>query len=218
VNIYAHRGDSANLPENTLTAFARAIEIGSDGIELDVHATSDGVPVVIHDRSLMRTSGIDLNVDEILWNELRERADSVPTLAEVLSLVGDSLHLDLEVKQSGIAESVLEVLSKAPHVGWSISSFDWDTLRSVREHAPAADLWLLGLVWNTEMERAAADLGGTCAALYDSVITEATVKAVHAAGLQVMVWTVNDVNRGAQLEVWGVDALCTDNPTAFISG
>src|SRR4051812_42119977 len=103
--VFAHRGFSATYPENTLLAFKKALVLGIDGIELDVHATADGFPVVIHDRAVERTTNGAGHVDELPLATLRRfdagRGERVPTLAEVLELVQDRAYLDIEVKGRG---------------------------------------------------------------------------------------------------------------------
>ena len=88
-------------PENTMRAFRQALAIGVDGIELDVHATADGIPVVIHDRDIGRTTNGDGYVDQVPLVRLETfdagQGERVPTLAEVL-WVGDAAHLDIEYK------------------------------------------------------------------------------------------------------------------------
>src|SRR3954451_9117490 len=104
--VYGHRGLSGRFPENTLLACREALAAGGDGIEFDVHATSDGVPVIIHDRGLERPANGMGKVDEVPLSRLRAldagRGERVPTLAEVLDLVGDRAHLDIEIKQPGV--------------------------------------------------------------------------------------------------------------------
>src|SRR5690349_19688410 len=116
--IYGHRGASTEAPENTPRAFARAIELGSDGIEFDLQATADRVPVVLHDRDVRRTTNGQGAVDRLTLSELRALdagdGERVPTFDEVLELVGDRLHLDLEIKQGGIEAEVLSVLERHP--------------------------------------------------------------------------------------------------------
>src|ERR687897_2066626 len=113
--IYAHRGASAIHPENTLRAFRHALAIGVDGIELDVHATADAIPVVIHDRDIERTTDGVGYVDEMPLARLSTfdagDGERVPTLAEVLALVGDAVQLDVELKGIGIERAVLDVLA-----------------------------------------------------------------------------------------------------------
>src|SRR6187200_2440153 len=102
VTIYGHRGASAELPENTLPAFALAKELGAYGIELDVHLSRDGVPVVIHDESVDRTTNGSGDVANLDLASLRQldagNGATIPTLIEVLDVVGDTLHVDIEVK------------------------------------------------------------------------------------------------------------------------
>src|SRR6266508_4424456 len=116
MRIYAHRGASATEPENTLRAFRRALDIGAEGIEFDVHLTADRVPVVIHDRNVARTTNGRGNVDELTLAELTEldagNSERIPTFHDVLDLVGDRVHLDVEIKQAGIEREVLATLAR----------------------------------------------------------------------------------------------------------
>jgi glycerophosphoryl diester phosphodiesterase len=216
MQLYAHRGASQTYPENTIAAFAEAVRLGVDGIELDIHATADGVPVIIHDASLSRTATSDAVVTDLTLKELRTVAPSVPTFDDVLKLVGSSIHLDVEVKQAGVEPAVLDTLARYPDARWSISSFDWSVLAQFRALDPTCDLWLLSPVLSDELVDTAHRLGATAAALYAPGITEDTVHHVHKAGLKVMAWTVNDVERAEQLDQWGTDAFCTDAPQLFV--
>ena len=106
----AHRGDKYNCPENTMAAFKRAIESGVDMIETDVRATSDGELVLIHDRSALRTAGVDKNIDEMTLAEVREldagsifseeyRGEKVPTVKEFIELIkGTQVLVNWELK------------------------------------------------------------------------------------------------------------------------
>jgi glycerophosphoryl diester phosphodiesterase len=216
VQIYAHRGASQTHAENTIGAFAEAVRLGVDGIELDIHATSDGVPVVIHDSSLGRTTGADSEVSDLTLDRLRSIAPTVPTFAEVLDLVGSALHFDIEVKQEGVEAAVLELLERYPDVRWSISCFDWTVLERFRELDASCDLWLLSSLLTDELIEKATRLKATAAALNAPAIMEETIKAAHDAGLKVMAWTVNDIDRARQLDAWGLDMLCTDAPHLFV--
>lgn len=214
--IYAHRGASSTQPENTLDAFAEAIRLGADGIELDVQGTADGVPVILHDQSLSRTTGRDLDVNVVSFATLRELAPSVPTLTEVLRLVGDRAHLDIEIKANGIAEQTIAALADVHEVRWAISCFDWTVIQACRALCSSADLWLLSIAWTPTLLATAAETGTRVVALYDRIVDEQLVNETHERGLDLMVWTVNDPDRAAQLRDWGVDALCTDNPAAML--
>ncbi|MDQ2682876.1 MAG: glycerophosphodiester phosphodiesterase [Chloroflexota bacterium] len=217
MKIYAHRGASRTHPENTLDAFAEAIQVGADGIELDIHCTADDVPVVMHDRSLERTAGVDRDVNQISLEELRQIAPQVPSLDEVFALVGGKLHFDLEVKQENIVEQTLAVIDRHPELRWAVSSFDWNVIRAFRSQQPASDLWLLGMTLAEDMISTAQEIGATTLALHDLAVGEDTVPRANEAGYEVMVWTVNDPVRGQTLKRWGVSAICTDTPADFMS-
>ncbi len=147
MKIYAHRGASAELPENTIAAFQRAIDLRADGIELDVHLSSDGVPVVIHDETVDRTTDATGAVNMMTAAQLGQldagRHQGVPTLAAVLDLIGSRLHVNIEIKSNQAGQAVIDEVGRRPELRWAISSFDWDVLRFVKSELPAADLWPL---------------------------------------------------------------------------
>jgi glycerophosphoryl diester phosphodiesterase len=212
--IYGHRGLSGRFPENTLLAFREALEAGVDGIEFDVHATSDGVPVIIHDRSLERTTNGTGFVDEVALSRVREldagRGERVPTLEEVLTLIGDRAHFDIEVKQAGIEKTVLDVLAGHPETRWAISSFDWETLRTLRSLAADAELWPLSPHWGSEVVEVARELRSPTVALFAGAYTPAVAAELQETGLSVLVWTVNEASEAVRINGLGAAALCTD--------
>jgi glycerophosphoryl diester phosphodiesterase len=216
VQIFAHRGASVNHPENTLRAFRHALVIGVGGIELDVRATADGIPVVIHDRDIERTTDGVGYVDEMPMARLATfdagDGERVPTLAEVLALVGDAAQLDIEIKGAGIERAVLKVLAEYPAVTWAISSFDWDTLRTMRRLDPVAELWPLAESVGDDLFAIAAELGSPAVSLIAGAYTTETAPNLRHAGLRVVVWTVNDPREARRIADLGAFALCTDDP------
>jgi glycerophosphoryl diester phosphodiesterase len=214
--IYAHRGASGIHPENTLRAFRHALASGVDGIELDVHATADGFPVVIHDRDVGRTTDGAGYVDQIPLARLETfnagDGERVPTLAEVLALVGDAAHLDIEIKAPGVERAVLDILARYPAVRWAISSFSWDALRTVRRLDPAAEVWPLAERDGDDLIAIAAELGSPVVSLFSGGYTAETAAKLRDAGLRVIVWTVNDPREARRIADLGAFALCTDDP------
>jgi glycerophosphoryl diester phosphodiesterase len=214
--IYAHRGSSGTHPENTLAAFREAIAAGADGIELDVHATFDRVPVVIHDRAVERTTNGTGNTDELSLAQLQTfdagDGERVPTLAEVLELIGDRLHLDIEVKGHGIEAEVFRTLAGYPDLRWAISSFDWNTLRALRRLDAEAVLWPLAVEVTDELFTTAAELASPAVSLFAAAYAADTASALRAAGLEVVVWTVNDEDEARRVRDLRAFALCTDFP------
>ena len=221
MQIYAHRGASAIHPENTLRAFQHALAIGVDGIELDVHATADGIPVVIHDRAVERTTDGAGYVDEMPLARLATfdagDGERVPTLADVLALVGDAAHLDIEIKGAGIERAVLEVLAEYPDVRWAISSFAWDTLRAVRQLDSVAEIWPLTERVADDLFAVATELESPAVSLFTGAYTDESAVSLNNAGLRVVVWTVNDPREARRVADLGAFALCTDDPQRISS-
>ena len=214
--VYAHRGDSAAYPENTLLAFRQAMRSGAYGIELDLHATSDGTVVVIHDRSLERTTTGRGYVDEHSLAVVRAAdagdGERVPTFAEVLDLVGDALHFDLEIKQPGIEAAVLDILARHQAARWAVSSFDWEILRTMRTLDGAAELWPLAMHVDDALLDVASRLSSPCVAIDTGAYTAASAQVIRDAGLAAMVWTVNDPDEALRVRDLGAVAMCTDKP------
>lgn len=146
MKVYAHRGASIEQPENTLAAFRRALELGSPGIELDIHLTKEGVPVIIHDETVDRTTNGSGAVGELTLEQVKAldagNGEQIPTLREVFELVGDRAHFNLEIKTAVAADAMLAVLSDFPQVRWATSCFDWAALNHVHAQRPEADCWL----------------------------------------------------------------------------
>jgi len=217
--IYAHRGASIEQPENTLAAFRRAIEIGAPGIEIDVHLTADGVPVVIHDSSVDRTTNGEGQVAELTLAQIREfdagNGERIPTFRETLDVVAGRCKLDIEVKASDAAAAVLAEIAHYPNLDWLISSFRWDSLEFVREQDPDAELWVLSYDATPEAVAMGKKLGASALNLAYSFVNKDVVDRVKAEGIDVGVWTINDVDEAKRQREYGVVAICSDDPEAL---
>ena len=145
---YAHRGlhnIQRHIPENSLAAFRLALEKGY-GAELDVHLTQDGKLVVMHDESLKRTAGVEKNLCDCTWEELRplrlEGTDEpIPLLEEVLAVFEGKAPLVVEIKTFGgnhkvLTESVCKILDRFPRLDFCIESFDPRVLMWLRKNRP----------------------------------------------------------------------------------
>jgi glycerophosphoryl diester phosphodiesterase len=214
--IYAHRGASATHPENTLLAFRAALESGADGIELDVHLTADGIPVVIHDRDVARTTDGYGLVDEMPLKRLQAldagRGERVPTLAEVVSLISDAVHLDIEIKAPASWPHALDVLGQFPSARYAISSFAWETLRDIRRRDARVELWPLAERASDDLLAIAAALGAPLVALAAAAYTPESAARLRESGRGAMIWTVNDGAEAKRVRDLGARALCTDDP------
>lgn len=222
MQIFAHRGTSGHDPENTLRAFRGAIAAGADGVEFDVHATADRVPVVIHDRDVSRTTDGAGSIDEVSL-EAAKRLDAgggerIPTLDEALDLLGGNLRLYVEVKQTGIEREVLDVLARHLDSRWLIGSFDLDVLRAVRAASAAAEIWIIAVYPTDEIFAAAQALRATTLSLFVHTTDADVAQRCRAAGLDLAVWTVNDVEIARSMRDLGAVAICTDYPAEIIGG
>jgi glycerophosphoryl diester phosphodiesterase len=136
----AHRGASVEAPENTLRAFQRALELGVDGIELDVQVTRDGIPVVFHDFTLTRLTGTRGRLADRTWAELqklRVRGEPIPTLAETLSLTRKRALVQIEIKKGAPLAPILAAIRKTASTKYVIlASFEPDILRQAATLAP----------------------------------------------------------------------------------
>lgn len=213
--IIAHRGTPREHPENSLPGFAHALTHGADGVELDVHVTSDGVPVVHHDPTLHGGPHAGrpiaaLDAADVLATALAPGVP-VPTLAEVLALVAPRATVYVEVKAVDAEAAVAAVLaghgSRAP-----VHSFDHRISRRVRALAPDTPVGVLSTSYLMDNVAAVRAAGARDLWQHWSMIDAALVRDAHAAGIRVVAWTVNDVDVARRLAGYGVDGLCTDLP------
>ena len=230
----AHRGASAYAPENTLSAIRQGVELGSDLVEVDVQRTRDGALVLVHDANLARTTDAervlprrspwrvsDLTHDEILrldagsWFSPAYAGERIPTLDQALDLlVLADTGLQLEVKQPdlhpGIAADVATALRSRPTPRVVVQSFDPEVAHDVARLAPLVPVGLLG--HPTVRRLAAVAEWAWQVNPRHRRATAAYVDAVHAAGLDCLVWTVDrpaDMQRALAL---GVDGVITNRP------
>jgi glycerophosphoryl diester phosphodiesterase len=221
---YAHRGASAEAPENTLAAFRRALEVGADGIELDVHLAADGVPVVIHDATVERTTDAvglvaDWRADELAtvdagrWFAPAFAGEGVPTLAEVLKLVAGRLRVNVEIKAAAVVPALLALLPRFPETEVILSCFDRAVTAQLRRADPHLPLAVLaeGPSWHRLIPEAVA-LRASALHLHAGMVTRPLMGAARAAGLPVYVWTVDDAGEARTLIRAGVSGLFSNDP------
>ncbi len=218
--IYGHRGAPAEYPENTIAGFQRALDLGIYGIELDVHLSKDGVAVVCHDETLDRTTNAKGPISDFTAAELREvdagDGEYVPTLLEVLELVGDSLHVDIEVKANAAGKAVLDDVRKVDGLRWLVSSFDWDVLRYVREQDADADLWVLTMGATEDAIETYSELDAGALAIWQQAVDSDIVAFLRERSIPWWPWTVNEPERAKEMFEWGAIGICTDNPAMEI--
>ena len=219
--IIAHRGASAEAPENTLAAFRRALVLKADGIELDVQLSRDGVPVVFHDPNLLRLTGQRGRLAARTWPELKKlhvlgSKEGIPRLVDVLAFTRRRIVVQIELKRGADVASVVAAIKKAKARAWVIlASFELSLVCEATRLAPTIPRMLI-----SDGRRSVATLIRqltTCEAHGLSVNYRAVRKAVYAArfqarGFVVWCWTVNDAATARRLVAWGIDGLLGDNP------
>ncbi len=207
----AHRGDWRHAPENTLAAFIAALEIPAcDGLEFDVRAAADGVPVICHDETLHRVRGRPERVDALTAAALGELG--VPTLADMLATVGRRPFLDVELKGDP-GPAVVEVLAagRGPALGRAVvSSFEPSTLEGVARRAPMWPRWLNSHTLDAATIADALALGCRGVAVEWRALDPGSVGRARAAGLEVASWTVRRRATFDRLARLGVVAVCVE--------
>mgnify|MGYP002620567953 CR=1 FL=1 len=223
----AHRGGAREAEENTLAAFAHALELGYRDIELDVHATRDGVVVVHHDETLARMTGDPRPLAALDWEELREirtlGGNPIPRLDTVLERFPD-MRITIEAKSDAVVAPLAETIRRAGALERvCVGSFSAGRTARLRRllgaglcwspsHRGVAGLWLRG--WGLPL----LPMGGFAVVQVPvrfrglPVVTPRFMQAAQARGITVQVWTVNDAAEMERLLDLGVQGIMTDRP------
>lgn len=221
--VWAHRGDSAHAPENTMLAFDRARTAGADGIELDVRFDGDKHVVVFHDRELERLTGQKGRMDQLSAAErakLRVGGEPVPLLAEVLA--STPLEVNVEIKATRVGRMAALVAATAKVITASgaaervlVSSFDPVALLQMHRALPdVAIAYLFHDEQALPLRRGWIGnwMGATLLHPQSTLCTPEAVRAWHTAGLPVNVWTVDDADELRRLAKLGVDGVFANDP------
>ena len=207
----AHRGDWRHAPENSVAAFVAATRLpGIDGVEFDVRASRDGVPVVVHDASAGRVQGDPRRIRDLSAAQLADLG--VPSLAEVLQAIPRRAFLDVELKE--IPEPgwvVVLAAGRGPELERAVvSSFDVPALRRMQRLAPSWPRWLNAVALDERTFAAAAELGCAGIALEWHAIDGRVSGRIAAAGLALAAWTVTRRPTFDRLARLGVAAICVE--------
>ena len=216
--LIGHRGAPRERPENTLASFLRALDLGADAVELDVHATRDGVVVVHHDFVPHGVSSIaalqgrpiaELTAAEVATFHVS--GEPIPTLLDVLEAIGGRATVYVEIKGREIEQLVVATIARAPSAGSvPLHSFDHRAVARARAIDSAVVSGILLVSYLIEPERELRAAGARDYWQEWSMIDEHLVRAVHAAHGRVIAWTVNEVEAACRLASMGVDGICTD--------
>ena len=215
-----HRGAKGYVAENTLASFEKALELNVDAIELDVHLSSDGKILVIHDETIYQTtSNPEVSggfVKDYTSTELKELG--VPTLEEVLILINQKSIINIEIKDADVTKYVLDIIHKYVFdKNWNsnlfqISSFYWDVL----EICSLEDSQIsLGVLTEESIENAIAfakKINAYSINPYFKLLTTENVKSIHENGFKIYPWTVNSEEDITFVKSLQVDGIISDFP------
>jgi glycerophosphoryl diester phosphodiesterase len=236
VLIIGHRGFSAAAPENTQASFKKAMEVGVDMIELDVHLSKDGQVVVIHDGTLNRTTNGKGKVVSYTLNELKQldagswfgsqfSGERIPTLKEVLELTRGQVLLCIELKGGDLgqytlkdlADRSLQEVEKAGMLSQVLfASFDLSAIERIREKNPGIPVALIySKSWSSPQEV----IGGRpipVLSFRGTALTQTNASKARQQGIKVLVWTLNTEEHMEHFLKMGVDGIITDCPDRLI--
>ncbi len=230
MQIYAHRGYSGKYPENTMLAFEKAVEVGVFGIELDVQLTSDGVPVIIHDETLERTTdGVGFVKDHTMAELSKlsiidiynnEESEKIPTLEEYLHFIKDkNIVTNIELKTSvfyypGIEEKVINLVRKYDLSDMvNYSSFNHYTLQRVKEIDENCKIGFLVTSNIIDVEDyLLRNHAYSLNAVFTYYLDKRNVDRLHERGIKAFAWESENELELAIMRENGVDVAITDYP------
>lgn len=228
--IVAHRGGGKLAPENTLAAIDVGARYGHTMIEFDAKLSKDGQIFLLHDDNLERTSNGWGVAGELAWSDLLKvdagswysgefKGEPLPLLSEVAQRCQQhGMMANIEIKPTtGTGPLTGKIIALAARELWSemtpplLSSFEIDALEAAQQAAPELPRGLLLDAWRDDWQEVTDCLACTSIHLNHKLLDEARVRMLRDAGLRILVYTVNQPARAAELLAWGVDCICTDN-------
>ena len=218
----AHRGAKAYEPENTLQAFQKALDLNSNGIELDVHLSSDEQIIVIHDETIDRTTNGKGLVNDFTLAELKsfliDEKYQIPTLKEVLDLVDKKCLINIELKGLGTPFKVVKLIEEyISEKNWNynhfiVSSFDWNMLQETSKLNPNI---AIGVLTEEDLDKALAFAEKIKAkAIHPDfqLLNKENVSEIQEKGFLVLPWTVNTEEDIQKVKSYNVNGIISDNP------
>jgi glycerophosphoryl diester phosphodiesterase len=220
----AHRGASGVFPENTVASFEEGIRLGARGVEFDLRMTADGVPVVLHDKTLERTTTgrglliehtwLDLlQLDAGSWKDKRFAGTRIPSLSEALMAIGPRARPVIELKEMIPAHLLIDALRKYDLENEAIViSFDPARLIPIRAASKSVPIGLLSDKWDDDLVSRAKGLDAEALLLHTPIMGTSQVASAESEGLEVWCWTPNDAGQIAACAAMGAVGIITDYP------
>jgi len=221
MKIIAHRGASGYAPENTLAAIKKALLMNVDMIEFDVHTLPSGEVILMHDHKLNRTTNGTSYVLNHTFADLRRLNagdnEIIPTLEEVLDVINRQAPVDIELKGPESVSAVAAIITRYLERGWQpqdflVSSFNHHELQDFKRRMPHVKIAALLDAIPLRYAAFGEELGAVAVCPGDEFINRAYITDAHSRGLEVYVWTVNDIEEVQRMYALGVDGIFTNFP------
>ena len=217
-----HRGAKGHAPENTLASFAKALELGVDGIELDVQVCATGELVVIHDFTVDRVTNGTGEVHKLSLAQLKalvvEHNQHIPTLDEVYELVNKRCFINIEMKGRHTARPVSDFIKAYVkdkgylYEDFLVSSFQREELMVMSEINPKVHLGILTQASVTQAWEWAQEFKAKALHPHFTLLTESNVQKAQQAGYKVYTWTANEPEDIARIKTCNVNGIISDYP------
>ncbi|MEA3306988.1 MAG: glycerophosphodiester phosphodiesterase family protein [Elusimicrobiota bacterium] len=235
MKIISHRGASAYAPENTLAAFEKAVEMGAKDFEFDIHLTKDKIPVVHHDFHLLRTAGLQAEIADLNYSELKKinvsrhfssdyKFQYIPKVQEVLEIIAPTADfINFEIKNDnnaykGIEKIITDLvrLKKDVFKKAVLSCFDYPSAKRIRLCDKEVKMGYLGhsltnLLLPVALKKAKA-IEASSFHINHKIAFKMNIKKLHRAGLKVYAYTVDDFKDVLKMKENGVDGIFTNYP------
>jgi glycerophosphoryl diester phosphodiesterase len=220
--IMGHRGAKAYEPENTLRSIRRALDLGVQAVEVDIHLSRDGHLVVIHDATVDRTTNGKGRVADLSWKELRRldagMGERLPSLEEVVDTVRGQAHLFVELKDPLAVEPLAAFFSAQELFAEAhVISFWHPALKQLRRLEPQIHTGVLFVGCPVDPPALARSADARALILNYQYVTPALVQAVRQAGLTIAVWNIDDVADLIPLLPLDLDYIGSNAPDRLIN-
>ncbi len=217
--VVGHRGAPSLAPENTMSSFLKAIEVGADLVELDVQVTIDGVAIALHDEDLSRVAGVGLSARRSRFRDLQEiriKGERIPSLEDVLRTVADRAGVLLEIKVPGDEDIAIDIVRKVGvEKRVAVISFHEGALLNAKRRLSTIPC---GIVYSQPPGKIidAKKAGFEVVLPRYPLATQKAIDLAHRLGIRVVAWTVNDEKWVLELAGRGVDGIASDYPDMVV--
>lgn len=223
--VVGHRGAPRQAPENTLLAFQRAISVGVDWIEFDLRRTRDGVLVVIHDETVDRTTNAKGLVRDMTFEELQGldagSGQRIPSLSEVIALARGRVSMDMEIKEAGIEEAVVDAIRRDGITpGCMVSSFILDSIKIVKGLDP--DIMTAAITSRMPedprryLDALRSEIKADAVMLGKKITTGPFVGQIRRQGFRVGIWNADTLDEIEAFAALDPDYLCSNYPERLV--